>query len=124
MAGLKAPEYVAGISLVPVLKDTSKQVRETAYTQYNTGYSIRGKRYRYTEWGEQGAQGVEFYDHESDPEELNNLASSPEHASKIREWEDKLQARITEATRTPEGLQQVPDFKRSGNKTSTTFAPK
>ena len=124
LAGLKAPEYVVGISLVPALKDTSKQVRETAYTQYNTGYSIRGKRYRYTEWGEQGAQGVEFYDHESDPEELNNLASSPEHASTIREWKDKLQARITEATRAPEGLQQVPDFKRSGNKTSTTFAPK
>ena len=42
----------------------------------------------------------------------------------IKEWKGKLQARISEAKRAPEGLQQVPDFKRSGNKTSTTFAPK
>jgi arylsulfatase A-like enzyme len=37
------------------------------------GYSLRTDRYRYTEWA--GAkQGVELYDHETDPHEYTNLA--------------------------------------------------
>ncbi len=41
------------------------------------GCSIRTQRYRYTEWGE-GKQGVELYDHQTDPNEYNNLAGQPD----------------------------------------------
>ncbi|NOX98943.1 MAG: sulfatase, partial [Verrucomicrobia bacterium] len=52
--GLKAPGYVSGVSLMPVLKNpaTTKPPRTSAFTQYADGYSLRTDRYRYTEWGE------------------------------------------------------------------------
>ena len=41
------------------------------------GCSVRTERYRYTEWGE-GKHGVELYDHQTDPNEYNNLARQPD----------------------------------------------
>ena len=41
------------------------------------GCSIRTHRYRYTEWAE-GRHGVELYDHQSDPNEFENLAENPD----------------------------------------------
>lgn len=39
------------------------------------GYSIRTERYRYTFWNE-GSEGEELYDYQTDPRELHNLAAS------------------------------------------------
>ena len=39
------------------------------------GKSVVTERYRYTEW-DGGKEGVEFYDHETDPNEWTNLAWS------------------------------------------------
>ena len=81
LCGLKAPGYVSGISLVPILNDVEVSIRESAITQLDErGYTIKTDRYRYTEWGEGGAGETELYDHESDPEELVNLAGKPEVA--------------------------------------------
>ena len=40
------------------------------------GRSVRTERWRYTEWDE-GRQGAELYDHDSDPAEMKNLANDP-----------------------------------------------
>jgi len=45
------------------------------------GRSIRTDRYRYTEWDE-GREGVELYDYETDPEEHVNLAHNPDRKTK------------------------------------------
>ena len=39
------------------------------------GYSIKTNRYRLTQWGENGVNGYELYDHKFDKPELNNLAN-------------------------------------------------
>ena len=41
------------------------------------GRSVRTDRYRYTEWDE-GREGVELYDYETDPEEHVNIAHNPD----------------------------------------------
>lgn len=81
LCGLTPPETLDGISLAPLLNDPSLPTKPGAVTQviHGTvhGYSIRTKRYRYTEW-DQGNKGVELYDHQTDPDEFHNRADDPE----------------------------------------------
>jgi iduronate 2-sulfatase len=58
------------------------------------GYSLRTPRWRYTEWDE-GREGRELYDHESDPEEHRNLAGDAAHAGTVAE----LSAQLRDAVR-------------------------
>ncbi len=107
LSGLKAPPNLSGVSLVPALKDVSASPRKSAFTQFANGYSIRTPRYRYTQWGEDGAEGAELYDHTSDPQELVNLANRPEHGDTIAELSAHLRQRVAEAQRVPKGLKQI-----------------
>jgi iduronate 2-sulfatase len=83
MAGLKPPrQKLEGRSLVPLLQNPQSTWDHPALTQTPRrgqgrdimGYSIRTERWRYTEWGENGAHGRELYDHDADPREHTNLA--------------------------------------------------
>jgi iduronate 2-sulfatase len=58
------------------------------------GYSLRTDRWRYTEWGEAGAQGRELYDHDEDPRELTNLATVPAHARTLRDLSQQLASAV------------------------------
>ncbi len=107
LCGLTPPKYVAGTSLVPTLKDPSTPVRESAFTQYDVGYSIRTPRFRYTEWGGEAAAGRELYDHRADQQELNNLAASPDHAETVAKLSKVLRQRRTAAQQTPQGVKQI-----------------
>jgi len=108
LCGLKAPPYLSGVSLVPVLKDPAGAgPREGAFTQYASGYSLRTDRYRYTEWGEDGSEGAELYDHQSDPQEMKNLADRPEQEALVRQLSARLRTRIEAASRPPKGVTQI-----------------
>lgn len=85
LCALKLPATLPGISLKPQLDDPLAPTKTAALTQVRRGknldgYSIRTERYRYTEW-DGGRAGVELYDHDTDPHELVNLASDPNHAA-------------------------------------------
>jgi len=79
LANLTPPKEIDGVSLVPVLKDPAAKVKDAAYTQVRrksvNGRTVRTDRWRYTEWGPDGAAGVELYDEQNDPGELTNLAN-------------------------------------------------
>lgn len=82
---------LAGKSLTPVLNDPQARVRDSALTQYESGYTLRTDHYRFTQWG---AEGAELYDRRSDPQELKNLASEPEYEGVVAELRATLDARI------------------------------
>jgi iduronate 2-sulfatase len=107
LSGLKPPAYVSGVSLATTLSDPAATPRTSALTQYANGYSIRTPRFRYTEWGKDGVEGIELYDHHSDAQEMVNLASLPEHAKTVKQLSNQLRQRIADATRAPKGIKQI-----------------
>ena len=107
LCGLPAPAHLSGVSLAPVLRDSNAQPRESALTQYATGYSIRTPRFRYTEWGEDGRDGAELYDHKSDAREMVNVVNRPEHADTVARLATQLRQRIAAARQAPDGVTQI-----------------
>jgi uncharacterized sulfatase len=84
-AGLKAPHKLSGTSFRNVMENPDLPGKEAAYTQVNRGRtigrSVRTKRWRYTEWGQNGKDGIELYDHQTDSGEYHNLSLAPRHAA-------------------------------------------
>jgi uncharacterized sulfatase len=72
------PGGLHGKSLVPLLSRPQTATVKPAITQTRRGqvmgYSIRTPRHRYSMWDD-GAQGEELYDYQTDPREVRNLAS-------------------------------------------------
>lgn len=105
LAGLSNPQYLSGKSMVPVLKNPRKKIRKDALTQtINDGYSIQTKAYRYTLWGEGGANMIELYDRKNDPEEMMNLAAHKKYARIIKKLDRRLLARKERANTRVTGL--------------------
>ena len=116
LCGLEPPGHLAGRSLVPVLKNPLQSVRDSALTTFDThdrvnrrrplrpravGYTVRTDRWRYTEWGPDGEQGVELYDHWNDPREFVNLALAPSQQETVKRLKRLLKERIAGATAEP-----------------------
>ena len=106
LAGYAAPNYLQGKSLVSALNDPEARPREDALSQIDGGYSLRTDRYRYTEWGDEGAEGTELYDHNSDPAEMKNLAEDPEQKETIGNLSKRLRERVAAAREKPQRLLQ------------------
>ena len=94
LCGLKPPATLEGTSFVPLLEKPERRWKTGAFTMQGRGKerteaakdiefigkSVRTEVWRHTEWDE-GRQGVELYDHRTDPDELRNVAENPQHAS-------------------------------------------
>ena len=94
LTGVAAPRELAGRSLAPLLRNPAAEWNHPALTQVLRGtgeaafmgYSVRTDRWRYIEWGD-GARGAELYDEAGDPNELKNLAASPDHKKTVEEMQ-------------------------------------
>jgi uncharacterized sulfatase len=98
LAGVAAPAGLQGVSLRPLLANPAATWNRPAHSQVIRGgingiqgYSIRTERWRYTEW-EGGAKGVELYDHDTDPQEMKNLATDPAQAAVLQELKAQIHA--------------------------------
>ena len=97
LCGLKHNQDCEGVSLVPVLMDSSSTVRQAALSQHPRpayyqdqptamGYSIRTATHRYTEWRDwTTGQTIdrELYDHHQDSEETVNRANQKDASSEV-----------------------------------------
>ena len=115
LTGLEAPAHVRGASLRPQLEDVSSPGKSAALTTFITtdrqhvggprhrpnekSYSIRTQRWRYTEWGRNGWQGLELYDHDNDPKEFTNLAYDARYSDEVRLLKDLLATRVAVAAK-------------------------
>ncbi len=93
--GNQIPKNLDGKSLLPFLKNSGYTWDKPAISQVHhatdaQGYSIRTKRWRYTEWNG-GKAGIELYDHNNDPYEKINLANHAGYKKIIELLSLKLQ---------------------------------
>lgn len=97
-----APQLLEGSSFAPVFLNPDRLWKRAVFSQYprnipfigeGTGYSMRTKRYRYTEWvvPEQQFKGVEVYDYYADPDERRNIALRPQNLSLVNGLAGMLQ---------------------------------
>lgn len=83
LAGLERRNDLEGLSLMPQLHDAKAERARPAITTHNQGnHAVRSERWRYIRY----ADGTEeLYDMAADPNEWNNLAGKPEHATVLEE---------------------------------------
>lgn len=110
LAGIPAPA-TDGTSLKPLLHDPAAPWDRPAFTQVSRGTptvtgetvgknpwfmgrSVRTDRYRYVSWDD-GKQGEQLIDYETDPAEHKNLAADPAHAEIVA----KLKALLPQPSR-------------------------
>lgn len=75
LAGVKPSEKLDGESLVDLMKNPKLQSwRNTAYSYFNQGNSVRTSEYRLTRYYRSNGPEYELYDQISDPNETNNIA--------------------------------------------------
>lgn len=96
LAGLPVPKGISGRSLVPLIEGTATDIRPAALTVFRNrgaiGYSIRTRRYRYTEWVNKLGKVVarDLFDYESDPLETRNLAERPDARDVVTDMAQRL----------------------------------
>ncbi len=114
LAGIPKPAHLEGTSMVPVLRKPDRPWKTAAFSQYPRpdsgpdqvmGRSMRTDRYRFSRWAHvdhpDQVLAYELYDHESDPNETQNIADQVD-AEEIRNLESQLLAGWRDAL--PKGL--------------------
>jgi iduronate 2-sulfatase len=90
--GLQMPHTAAGITLRPVLERPDSTIKDAAFTLVSRSpklraQSVRTERWRFTFWSDGQS---ELYDHDSDPEELHDVASK--HPGIVKELSAKIRS--------------------------------
>jgi arylsulfatase A-like enzyme len=75
LCGVKMPHATDGVSLVPLLDNSSLQWKNVSFGYYKNGISVRTERYRMTKYFRNDQPTIELYDHFTDPNETVNIAA-------------------------------------------------
>jgi arylsulfatase A-like enzyme len=114
LAGFELPDHLHGKSLVPAFSDLEATIKEAAFSQFLRGrfgrarkvyegkefmgYALRTDRYRYVEWYDWNPEmetsvrfrEAELYDHETDPEENQNIVGDQRKIKLVETLSKKL----------------------------------
>ncbi len=90
LCGLGVPAHCEGTSMVPLLADPDRAWKSAAFSQYPRrdlmGYSLRTRRWRYTEWQQRKTGACvarELYDHAETDLAGRNLAGDADRAELV-----------------------------------------
>ena len=127
LINIPTPKYLDGISLVPAINMPTSEIREYALSQYprgnnKMGYSIRTKRFRYTEWFTDNFTtgkpydnklviARELYDYEKDPYEKASIIDKPEYQKDQKNLEKLFQESMTREYNSCVEYAKIADFK-------------
>jgi arylsulfatase A-like enzyme len=127
LTSLPVPAYLDGISLVPAVKNPSIELRPYSFSQYprekdKMGYSIRTKRFRYTEWvtnnyrtwlpyDQKNVIARELYDYEKDPLETENLVNKPEYKKALDEMQKQYNECMERELASHNNYVKIADFR-------------
>jgi uncharacterized sulfatase len=88
LCGVALPAGLEGLSFAPLLSDPERPWKRAVFTYTREGTSVRTERWRFTSWGDAGA---ELYDHAEDPHEFQNLAGEEGSAPVLAEMRALLE---------------------------------
>ena len=88
----ESPSHLQGSSLVSALESPNKLFKNKALARYHKGETLIVDKLFYTEWQQKGkAVSKMLYNHETDPNETNNLANDPEYLSTVKALSQQLE---------------------------------
>lgn len=104
LAGVQMPTNIDGKSLIPLVRDSAKTVRETLPvfnvwgTQGTTCMTIVTDTHKYVYWpyGEEFEPAEELFDLVNDPYELKNIISGPANAEIVQSMRAAYQAQLAQ----------------------------
>ena len=90
-SGARTPDIVEGKSLLPIVNGKKSEVRDWLFGAYmDCQRMIRDKRWKLIKYNAGGVKNAQLFDLKNDPDELNNLAIDPKHASQRARLEKLL----------------------------------
>jgi iduronate 2-sulfatase len=90
LAGLDIPKSVQGRSLVPILRDPTATIKDSAIS-FNKGHSLRTDRWHFMRYND---GTTELYDMERDPQQLTNRSADPQLSQVIDDLVRRLDERL------------------------------
>jgi iduronate 2-sulfatase len=85
LCGLEVPARLQGKDISPILDDPKAKVHDTVFSVAGTskGLMLRDDRWVFIQYNEDAKGGIELFDMHNDPQQITNLASSPDHVSRV-----------------------------------------
>jgi len=106
LAGLDYPKGIQGKSLMPILENPRKKVREFAFsvTQGGKSFLVRTDKWAYIQYDEDAGSGMELYDMKKDPNQFTNLAMNPAFENVVTDLQKKLKKKLIEVRENDLGI--------------------
>jgi arylsulfatase A-like enzyme len=96
LAGIEVSEHLQGESLVEVLDNPNKSVRDMTFSVSQGGrtFLLRTEEWAFIQYEEDASAGMELYDMHNDPEQFINLAHKEEYELVVNDFKQKLKEKL------------------------------
>ena len=102
IANIKAPTYLQGESLIPVLENPSTILKTEVYTRYKQGEAVIDKDFSYTEFYEgEKYLGNMLYDNLNDYKQNTDISKLPSNKSVVKKYKEKLKVMREKVNKDP-----------------------